>query len=189
MRSTPLSRRSQDWGWSDPIPEAEISPEEPLYINDATAAAAVYFINDPKFNQKTQKWINKKLKQLYNPDWIRQQLTTAFIDQTIDGINKLPSPYKDLAAVALEDVDWNALADVYVNPISGPKYFDEEQETKELEEFEKAIQMLPDFNELPLLPEPDYELLEQPKKPRKSTPPRRNIEYEHQYPGYAPAHT
>jgi hypothetical protein len=178
----PVKRRSQEWGWNDPkpaAPDTDIDIDEPLYINDETAAAAVYLLDDPKFFDRTNKWVNKRFKRTRNPDIIRQELATNFMNQLINGINKLPSPYKDLAAVSLEKINWESLVDPYIDPITGPQYMSEEEE---FESLEKAIQMLPEEGDLPLLPESEYELLEE-----KPTSPK--IRYEEQYPKYRPTHT
>jgi len=189
MTFGPLRRRSQEWGWHDPNPEAppsDIDIEAPYYVNDETAGAAVYLLNDPKFLKKTTKWVTQRFKQTRNQDLIRRELQNSFMNELIDGVNMLASPYKDLAAISLEKIDWDALADPYIDPISGPQYMNEEDE---LENFEKALQMLPDEEDLPWLDESEYELLEQAKPPRKSPSKSPRITYDEQRPGYAPTHT
>jgi hypothetical protein len=143
----PLRRRSQEWGWGDPpeSPDIPIEPGTEFYVNDETAAAAVYLLNDPKFSRKINKWVQKRFKETHSPDLIRQELATNFMNQLLNGINKLPSPYKDLAAVSLEKINWESLADPYIDPISGPKYMTEEEEIGvNLEEFEEARKELPE---------------------------------------------
>ena len=60
----PLRRRSQEWGWGDPEPEPpDIDIEAPFYVNDETAAAAVYLTEDPRYSKRTNKWVQKRFKQ------------------------------------------------------------------------------------------------------------------------------
>lgn len=184
----PLKRRSQEWDWNDPAPPpSDIDIAEPYYINDETAAAAVYLVNDPKFSKRINRWLQKQYKRTRNPDILQQELATNFMNELINGINRLPSPYKDLAAVSLEKIDWNALTAPYIDPISGPQFLTEEEE---FESLEKAIQMLPEMEELSLLEDTEFDLLEEkPPTLRKKPVKLPRIEYEEQHPGYHPTHT
>jgi hypothetical protein len=163
MNLGPLRRRSQEWGWNDPEPESpEIDIEQPYYVNEETAAAAVYLIDDPTFAKKTNKWIQDRFRKTRNPDLIQQELSNNFMNELINGVNKLPSPYKDLAAVSLEKIDWGMLTEPYMSQISGPQFWDKEEE---FEELEKAIQMFPEGEDIPLLPESEYDLIEETPSP------------------------
>jgi hypothetical protein len=177
MALGPIRRRSQDWGWNDPEPEPEfdVTQDDPFYLTPETAAAAVYLISDPKFNKKTTKWVQKRLRETQNPDLIKQELATSFMNTLIDGTNALKSPYRDLAAVSLEQIDWASLADTYTAPISGPQYLGDAAEEEEgIASLQQVIDSMSGDEDMPTVmgdlvtPPPDrrpQRRVQQPAKP------------------------
>lgn len=142
---------AQDWGWEDPTTPVEpvTTPTDLQYLNTATESMADLFIADANYFNKTDKWVKQRFRETYqNESLVRDELITRLMDQAVSGAQRLPAPYARLAVGALESVDWDGLADVYMASYGGPQYMSEEEE---LAGYEQEIQDIPGTTYLPPL--------------------------------------
>ncbi len=108
----------EEWGWES----------ENENILDATGILINYFINDRKIGDRVQAMLAKAINSGKHPDIIRQDLLEYFMNSVTSRMKKLGDPFYSLILLALDDVDWDSLADYYMDAYAGPQLWDDVKE-------------------------------------------------------------
>jgi hypothetical protein len=168
-----------DWFYKEPEEIPYFQSENISYSTPETRAIGAWVVEDPRYNTSMAKWVRKRFQKTYDIETVHEELITRFMNDLIGGAEKLKQPYAELTLYSLQNVDWDQLADFYTNQLTGTEAAPQTQ-------LEKAIEMFPD--EQDLLPESDYDLIEEEKKkvPMRTRP---NIRYEEQHPQFQPTYT
>jgi hypothetical protein len=86
------------------------------YPNEATAAAGRYVVEDPNFSRRFYNKLHKILKKNYYDEDTGREFAVEYMRNSLEGgVKKLKSPFSDLVEESLSLVDYDFLANYYVN--------------------------------------------------------------------------